>query len=173
MSTTTSTKVLGTAPEAFDGTASKAEGFLGTLRNYYYLNESLYPDDSRCVASALTHFKVGTPAGEWACDRQDMAQKQAPIDYGSWDDFPKAFKEHFILVQSSQQAMNALWTVKMGNHPFHEWYQEWSTYSSWSEANDATKMYVFRQALPQGLNDKLVGVTPALTMLADLVEKAR
>ena len=64
MSTTMGTKVLGTTPEAFDGTASKAEWFLDALRNYYYLNESLYPDDSRRVASALTHFKVGTPAGE-------------------------------------------------------------------------------------------------------------
>jgi len=69
--------------------------------------------------------------------------------------------------------MNALWTVKMGNRPFHEWYQEWSTYASRCEANDATKMYAFHQALPQGLNDKLVGVTPAPTMLVDLVEKAR
>ena len=34
-------------------------------------------------------------------------------------------------------------------------------------------MYAFRQALPQGLNDKLVGVTPAPTTLTDLVEKAR
>jgi len=83
ISTTTNTKVLGTASEAFDETASKAEGFLDALRNYYYLNESLYPDDCRRVASALTHFKVGTPAGEWARDCQDMAQIQTPIDYGS------------------------------------------------------------------------------------------
>jgi len=98
----------------------KAEGFLGALKTYYYLNESLYSDESRCVASALMHFKVGTPAGEWACDHQDTAQKQNPIDYGTWDDFLKAFKDHFIPVQSVQQAMNALWTVKMGNRPFHE-----------------------------------------------------
>ena len=63
--------------------------------------------------------------------------------------------------------------VKMENCPFHKWYQEWSTYASQSEANDATKMYVFRQALPQGLNDKLVGITPAPTTLTDLVNKAR
>ena len=51
MLTTASTKVLSTASEAFNGTTTKAEGFLGALRNYYYLNESLYPDDSRHVAS--------------------------------------------------------------------------------------------------------------------------
>jgi len=34
-------------------------------------------------------------------------------------------------------------------------------------------MYAFRQALPQGLNDKLVGVTLASMTLNDLVEKAQ
>jgi len=68
--------------------------------------------------------------------------------------------------------MNAIWTLKMGNCPFHEWYQEWSTYASRSGANNATKMFAFRQALPQGLNDKLVGVSPAPTTFNDLVDKA-
>ena len=173
MSSTASAKVLGTTLEAFDRTTSKAKGFLGALKTYYYLNESLYLDKFRRVAPALMHFKVGTPAGEWAYDRQDTAQKQNTIDYGIWDDFLKAFKNHFIPVQSAQQAMNALWTVKMCNCPFHKWYQEWSTYASRSEANDAIKMYAFCQALPQGLNDKLIGVTPAPTTLNDLVKKAR
>jgi hypothetical protein len=34
-------------------------------------------------------------------------------------------------------------------------------------------MYAFRQALPQGLNDKLIGVTPAPKTLTELVEKAQ
>ena len=34
-------------------------------------------------------------------------------------------------------------------------------------------MYAFRQALPAGLNDKLVGISPAPTTLPDLVEKTR
>jgi hypothetical protein len=69
--------------------------------------------------------------------------------------------------------MNAIWTLKMNSRPFHEWYQEWSTYASRSGANDATKMYAFRQALPAALNDKLVGVSPAPTTFDDLVEKTR
>jgi hypothetical protein len=69
--------------------------------------------------------------------------------------------------------MNMIWTLKMGNKLFHEWYQEWSTYASRSDANDATKMFAFCQALTAGLNDKLVGLSPAPTTLAGLVDKAR
>jgi hypothetical protein len=66
-------KLVGTPPEQFDGSASKAESFLSALQNYYYLNETLFSDESRRVAAALSHFKVGTPAGEWARDKQNAA----------------------------------------------------------------------------------------------------
>jgi hypothetical protein len=125
------------------------------------------------VAAALTHFKVGTPAGEWARTKQETALKLPRITYGSWPDFITAFRQHFIPIQTEQEAMNAIWTLKMNNRPFHEWYQEWSTYASRSGANDATKMYAFRQALPAALNDKLVGVSPTPTTFDDLVEKTR
>jgi hypothetical protein len=153
-------KALGTPPEPFDGAASKAETFLSALQNYYYLNEALYNTQSRRVAAALSHFKVGTAAGEWARDKQNTALTANPIDYGTWDVFIDSFKKHFIPVQTEQQAMNAIWSIKMGNRPFHEWFQEWSTYAARCGANDTTKMFAFRQALPQGLNDKLVGVSP-------------
>jgi hypothetical protein len=166
-------KAVGTPPKQFDGTASQAEGFLSALQNYYYLNETLFPDESRKVAAALTHFKVGSPAGEWARNKQTAALAATPITFGSWNDFITQFKAHFIPVQTEQQAMNAIWQLKMGNRPFHEWYQEWSTYASRSGANDATKMYAFRQALPQGLNDKLVGLATPPTTLTALVEHAR
>jgi hypothetical protein len=166
-------KVLGTAPESFDSSATKAENFLSALQNYYYLNDTIYTDESRRVAAALTHFKVSTPAGEWAQTKQETALKLPRITYSSWTNFIKAFRQHFIPVQTEQEAMNAIWTIKMNNCPFHEWYQEWSTYTSRSGANDATKMYAFRQALPAGLNNKLIGVSPALTTLDDLVDKTR
>ena len=66
-----------------------------------------------------------------------------------------------------------IWTLKMGNKLFHEWYQEWSTYASCSDANNATKMFAFHQALPAGLINKLIGLSPTPTTLARLVDKAR
>lgn len=169
----TTAKLVGTPPEQFDGTASKAESFLSALQNYYYLNEALFTDESRRVAAALSHFKVGTPAGEWASDKQNAALTGTYITYGTWQTFLDDFKKHFVPIQTEQQAMNAIWTIHMKNRPFHEWYQEWSTYAARSGANDATKMYAFRQALPRGLNDKLSGVTPLPTTLSGLVDKAK
>ena len=58
------TQAVGTAPEAFDGKADKAETFLTQLNNYYYLNEARFTTESRRVAATLTHFKAGTPAGD-------------------------------------------------------------------------------------------------------------
>ena len=61
----------------------------------------------------------------------------------------------------------------MGTHHFSKWYQEWSTYASQFGANEETKMFAFREALPQALHQETLGVSPQPTTLDDLVEKAR
>jgi hypothetical protein len=139
----TAAKLVGTPPEQFNGTAAKAESFLSALQNYYYLNEALFTDESRRVAAALSHFKVETPAEEWARDKQNTALTGNHITYGMWQTFLNDFKKHFIPIQTKQQAMNAIWTIHIKNRPFHEWYQEWSTYAACSGANNATKMFAF------------------------------
>ena len=68
-----STKLLGAAPEPFDGKPEKAESFWNNLENYYYLNGDAYSNESKKVSSALTHFKIGTSAREWAQDQQKRA----------------------------------------------------------------------------------------------------
>jgi hypothetical protein len=39
-------KLVGTAPEPFDGKPDKAEPFMYQLQNYYYLNEASFTDES-------------------------------------------------------------------------------------------------------------------------------
>ena len=65
MSTSTS-KTCGSHPKVYTGKADKAKSFWSALDNYYWLNHDIYTDDSEKVSAALTHFKVGTPAGHWA-----------------------------------------------------------------------------------------------------------
>src|SRR5258708_10867183 len=62
---------------------------------------------------------------------------------------------------------------RMGSKPFHEWYQEWSTYASRSGANENTKMYAFCHSIPRALNNKLVGISPQPTTMADLICHAK
>jgi hypothetical protein len=66
MTMTATPKALGLPPNVYDRTLSKAQAFWSALENYFYLNDTLFTDDNRKIATALTFFKIGTPAGEWA-----------------------------------------------------------------------------------------------------------
>ena len=58
------TCAIGSTPNAFDGNLAKAESFWNALENYYTLNDTVYTNEGQKVAAALTHFKMGTLAGD-------------------------------------------------------------------------------------------------------------
>jgi hypothetical protein len=166
------TKILGAAPEPFEGKPEKAEAFWNNLENYFYLNKDVFNTEGKKISSALTYFKIGTSAGEWAQDLQKNTLKHTPISFGTWATFKDNFKKHFIPAHSALEATNAMYTSKMGGRPFNEWYQDWSTYTSRSGANEDTQMFTFQKALPMALHQKIMGVSPQPTKLKGLAEKA-
>jgi hypothetical protein len=168
-----STRILGSAPEPFDGASNKAETFWTALENFYFVNQDAYTDENKRVAAALTHFKLGSTAAEWAKDRQKAALAVSPPNFGTWDEFKDAFKTHFIPADSKLLSTQSMHSLRMGNRPFSDWYQEWSTHASRSGANEETKMFCFRQNLPNPLHQKILGVSPAPTTLTRLVELAK
>ena len=91
---------VGATPEAFDGKASSAIAFWNTLENYYTVNSTVYADEKARIQSTLTHFKLGTQAGEWASDRIAKALGVTPADYGTWAEFKKDFNTQFIPPQT-------------------------------------------------------------------------
>ena len=166
-------KILGTLPESFDGKPEKAENFLAQLKNYYYLNTDVFADESRRVSAALTHFKSGTPAGEWAQDRANAALAVTPIDFGTWADFLDAFTKHFIPVDSQLESSVHMHNMRQGNKTFNEWYQQWYTHAARAGVDERTKMFAFRRNLNQALHTKIIALHPQPTTLPDLVAKAR
>src|SRR6266702_4022292 len=93
-----STKLLGAAPEPFDGKPEKAKAFWNNLENYFHLNILSFDTDDKKISTALTYFKVGTPAGQWAQDKQKAALNPVgggTITFGAWNDFKMTFQEHF------------------------------------------------------------------------------
>ena len=154
MSATTS-RVMGSPPEAYDGSPRKAEAFWSAIENYFYLNDTRFSDENTKIATALTYFKVGTPAREWARDKQKAALALNPRDFGRWRAFKKEFQDHFVPAQSQLEAVQAMHNVHMiEGQPFNHWYQEWSSYAARSGANENTKMYTFRRAIPYNLHRK-------------------
>jgi hypothetical protein len=166
-------KILGSAPEPYDGKPEKADAFINNLGNYYFLNTGTYNTDQKKVSSALTYFKIGTPAGEWACDRQSAALTATPPNFGTWANFQTLFKAHFVPAHTELEATQYLHINKMGSCPFNEWYQEWSTQAERSNSNAHTKMFCFRKAIPPALHQKILGVTLAPDTMEELVRLAR
>ena len=173
MSTSTAApKSLGSPPEPYDGKPDKAEAFWSALESYFYLNSGMFADDNRKIATALTYFKVGTPAREWARDKQKTALAANPVDFGSWANFKKGYDTHFVPAQSQLQAVQAMHNLRMGGRTFNDWYQEWSTHTSRSGVDKNTKMFAFRKNIPMALHEKIIALHPQPTTLKDLVEKA-
>jgi hypothetical protein len=120
--TAMSTKTIGSPPEPFDGSSTKAEAFWTSLASYFFLNEDVYNSNNKKIASALSYFKIGTPAGEWAKDKQITALALSPPNFGTWDAFKDDFKSHFIPVDQVLLSTQQMHSMKMGNHPFSNWY---------------------------------------------------
>jgi hypothetical protein len=165
--------LLGTAPKSFDGSADKAIAFWNTLENYYTANAAVYNDKDKKISAALTHFKLGTQAREWASDHMATALAAAQVTYGTWATFKADFKAQFIPLQTQLDAITKIHSLSIGGKEFNVWFQEWSQYECRSQVNEATKMYAFRKNLNLSLHQKIIQITPQPTTLAALVDKAR
>ena len=136
-------RLIGTAPEPFTGKGKHALSFWNSLENYYHANNDAYADDNKKVAAALTHFKVGTQAGNWASDHMATALSANPITYGTWAQFKADFKGQFIPPETQAEAIKQVHALAMGNRDFNEWYQEWSQFAQRSRMDDQSKMFAF------------------------------
>jgi len=120
-------RILGTAPDPYDGSPDKAIDFWNTLANYYNINDGIYTTDAQKVSSALTHFKIGTPGGKWASDLMHTALNVNPVNYGTWNDFKAAFDKQFIPPAAQMEAIAKMHDTSMGAKDFATWFLEWST----------------------------------------------
>jgi hypothetical protein len=164
---------IGSVPDAFNGNPAKAKPFWNTLENYYTLNDAVYANEGQKVAAALTHFKMGTSAGDWASDRLATALGATPITYGTWAEFKTKFKEQFIPPQTQVESIQKIHNLPMGNKEFNEWYQEWSMHARWANVDEQTRMYVFRKNLNQSLHQKIIQMSPQPNTMTTLVQAAR
>jgi hypothetical protein len=106
---------MGTAPEAFDGKVYKAISFWNALKNYYHVNQTIFDTKAKKIGTALTYFKLGTQAGEWASNCIAAATAGANVAYGTWVDFKDAFKAQFIPPETQQDVIIKIHNLPMGN----------------------------------------------------------
>jgi len=85
-------RILGTAPKSYNGKGDTAIAFWNSLENYFTVNATTFDTDAKKVSSALTYFKQGTQAGDWASDHIATILTGNPVNYRTWQDFKDAFK---------------------------------------------------------------------------------
>jgi len=166
-------RILGTAPEPYNGKGDMAIAFWNALENYFTVNATTFDTNTKKVWSALTYFKQGTQAGDWASDHISTILAGNPVNYSTWDDFRDAFKAQFIPLETQNKVIQNIHNTPQRNWEFGEWYQGWSRYARQANVDKATKMYAFHRALDTALHNKLLQLSPMPTTLARLVEKAR
>jgi len=121
--------ILGTAPEPYNGKGDTAIAFWNALENYFTVNATTFDTNAKKVSSALTYFKQGTQAGDWASDHIATILSGNPVNYGTWDNFRDAFREQFIPPETQNEAIQNIHNTPQRNQEFSEWYQEWSRYA--------------------------------------------
>jgi hypothetical protein len=151
---------MGTPPEPYDGKLQTATAFWNALSSYYSVNAALFSSESLCVAAALTHFKLGTEAGDWASKCMETVLALNPVDYGSWPAFKDAFAKQFIPLQIKAEAISKMYSTTMGSRPFNEWYLDWSGHAHHTDVDECTKMWAFRKNVNLAINSKIIGVSP-------------
>jgi len=166
-------RILGTAPKSYNGKGDTAIAFWNSLENYFTVNAATFNTKKKKVSSALTYFKQGTQAGDWASDHIVTLLAANLVNYGMWNDFKDAFKQQFIPPETQNEVIQNIHNTPQRNQEFGEWYQEWSRYARRANVDKATKMYAFRRALDTALHNKLLQLSLMPTTLARLVKKAR
>ena len=68
-----------------------AIAFWNSLKNYFTVNAATFDTDQKKVSLALTYFKQGTQARDWASDHIATALAANSIAYGMWQAFKDAF----------------------------------------------------------------------------------
>lgn len=106
MATQTTTGPIGVIPDRFDGNPQKAEKFVADCEIYLASNSNLYSSDERKILFFIPLCEKGAEAFALSYYRKGAGHM------GSYDDFIKAFKRHFISTASEDQARIDITNIK-------------------------------------------------------------
>jgi len=112
--------ILGTAPKSYNGKGDTAIAFWNSLENYFTVNAATFDTDKKKVLLALTYFKQGTQAGDWASDRILTILAANPVNYGTWQAFKDAFKDQFIPLEMQNEVIQNIHNTPQRNQEFGE-----------------------------------------------------
>jgi len=153
--------------EEFDGSHTKSNRWLRNITAYLTINRTMYDNDEKKVATALSYMTEGA-AAIWFEDFMDHAQTldptsnadvalQTPYGYGTWNDFITEFKTAFSPVDIQGTAMVQLMNLHQGKRSITEYITEFNQLALHAKVTDnVNKCNYFIQGLPEDFADTMV-----------------
>lgn len=163
------------APGIYDGTGSKAQGFLLELDMYF---DALGVEDQhQKIIYALSKIRGGTGevATHWANSTRTLIQQrkaEGTQHFNSWEQFKVTLTSHFVLQPSSETAIENLRALEMGTKTCEEYTVLFQGYASQSGYNNAALLEEYKRGLNKRLRDKIYGLIPMPTTIDDWAAKA-
>ena len=161
-------------PDEYDGKAETAQAWLDSVQLYLLINHTLYYDDDRKIAFALSYMKKGS-AAIWAEVRRQ--QGLATLSFGTFAQFQQDFENTFVNTNAAREAMNWLSTTRINSG---EQLQEYiNTFklnivcAKYDETKDAaTLISYFSAGVPTWIMHRIQAMDTVPTTLALWYEKA-
>jgi len=153
--------------EEFDGNRTKSNRWLRNITAYLGVNCTMYDDDEKKVATALSYMTEGA-ASTWSEDYMDHAQTldpasnadvahQTPYGYGTWNKFVQEFKKAFSPVDTQGTTMAQLMNLRQGKKSLTEYIATFNQLALHAKViDDVNKCNYFIQGLPEEFADTIV-----------------
>jgi hypothetical protein len=88
------------------------------------MNAAIFDNEDKKISAALTHFKLGTQAREWASNYMAAALALAQVTYETWATFKADFKAQFIPPQTQLDTITKIYSLPIRGKEFNQWFQE-------------------------------------------------
>ncbi|KAF5332819.1 hypothetical protein D9611_005481 [Ephemerocybe angulata] len=164
-------------PKEFNGAPERAGGFIAELEMYYDIMD--VDDTKQQIIFALSKIKGGTNdmASHWADSQRTFIKNHEATDaepsyFKNWKQFVVTFNSHFVIQNVSEAAIDKMRTLVQGSSTCEEYTILFQGYLTQSGYNEPAMLAEYKRGLNKALRDKIYGLIPMPTTLAEWAEKA-
>ena len=154
-------------PDDFDGSSNKASAWIDSVMLYLMINDTLYNQDQKKIAFALSIMKEGS-AATWASTFTKKALALTPPTLGTWTSFYSDFKTSFIHIDVKNEAIAWLTTTCVSkNLPLGDYISQFKNHITLSKINKDALINFFSRGIPISLMKQIYAMDTVPTKIND------
>ena len=139
-------------PDNFNGSSTKASAWMDSVKLYLMINSTIYNNDQKSIAFALSFMKAGS-AAIWASTFTKKALALTNPNLGTWTTFYNDFKTSFIHINVKNEAIAWLTTTSVTkNLPLRDYISQFKNHIALSKiTHEDTLINFFSRGIPTPL----------------------